>query len=339
MRMDHAMRVLDRVVIFEAARHALTLHQWLTTPDFDQEGEVQRAGAALAVPEAHLSPLLTAALGMHAWLDRGGTRPPVRAALVRYWTQHGLLHAPVPLTGTAAPRAGTRWEADAWVPSFLIALAGEADDGRQLLLGMERSWFAARRAVAGRRSNSRAAAAIDILAAAPLASAVSIAAGLGMAVKNAAALLDEFCASGIAVEVTHRSRRRLFGLAGLAPLRGEVEPRRRAEPGRGRGRPRVIRIEAEPPPPVPERPLTPVERKAIDYSELNYWMAHAERVIRDTRRTLDAFARGDKLPAAEDRFAEREESGADDDGGMTGPEADEEYRNDDDNEEYRDDDV
>jgi len=204
---------------------------------------------------------------------------------------------------------------------------------------MERSWFAARRAVAGRRSNSRAAAAIDILAAAPLASAVSIAAGLGMAVKNAAALLDEFCASGIAVEVTHRSRWRLFGLAGLARLRGEVEPRRRAEPGRGRGRPRVIRIEAEPPPPVPERPLTPVERKAIDYSELNYWMAHAERVIRDTRRTLDAFARGDELPAAEDRFAEREESGADDDGGMIGLEADEEYRNDDDNEEYQDDDV
>ena len=61
--------------------------------------------------------------------------------------------------------------------------------------------------------------AVDLLAATPLVSATSLAAGLGMAVKNAAALLDAFCAAGIAVEVTHRSARRLFGLAGLAPCR------------------------------------------------------------------------------------------------------------------------
>jgi hypothetical protein len=68
------------------------------------------------------------------------------------------------------------------VPSC-IALAGEAEDGLQLLGGLERAWFAARAAVAGRRRNSRAAAAVDILAAAPLVA---------------------FCAAGIAVEVTHR---------------------------------------------------------------------------------------------------------------------------------------
>ena len=73
LRMDHALRIIDRGVIFEAARHALALHQWLTAPDFDQEGEVQQAEAALATPEAQVSPLLSAALGMHAWLDRGGT--------------------------------------------------------------------------------------------------------------------------------------------------------------------------------------------------------------------------------------------------------------------------
>jgi hypothetical protein len=33
--------------------------------------------------------------------------------------------------------------------------------------------------------------------------------------KNALELLDSFCADGIAIEVTHRSKRRLFGL-GLA---------------------------------------------------------------------------------------------------------------------------
>ena len=58
--------------------------------------------------------------------------------------------------------------------------------------------------------------------------------------KNALELLDGFCAQGIAIEVTHRSKRRLFGLAGLAPLRDEVSPPRRPEPGRGRGRPPAI---------------------------------------------------------------------------------------------------
>jgi hypothetical protein len=107
MRMDHAMRIIDRGVIFEAARHALVLHQWLTAPDFDQAGEVHQAAAALATPEADASPLLSAALGMHAWLERGGARPPIRAALVRHWTGHHLFRAPVPLTGASALRAGT----------------------------------------------------------------------------------------------------------------------------------------------------------------------------------------------------------------------------------------
>ena len=301
LRMDHAMRIIDRGVIFDAARHALTLHQWLTVPDFDQEGEVQQAETALATPEARVSPLLSAALGVHAWLDRDGMRPPVRAALVRYWTRHRVFRAPVPLTGATALRAETPWAIDAWVPVFLSALADEADDARQMLLDMERAWFSARRAVAGRRSNSRAAAAIDMLAAAPLISATSLATGLGMAVKNALELLAGFCADGITIEVTHRSKRRLFGLAGLAPLRDEISPPRRPEPGRGRGRPPTIRLEVEPllaVPPSPERAMTPLERRAIDYSELEQGMAHLEQVIRDTRRTLDALARGEVVAAS-----------------------------------------
>ena len=108
MRMDEcAMRIIDRGVIFEAARHALALHQWLIAPDFDQEGEVHRAAAALATPQADASPLLSAAIEMHAWLERGGARPPIRAALVRYWTVHHLFRAPVPLTGASALRAET----------------------------------------------------------------------------------------------------------------------------------------------------------------------------------------------------------------------------------------
>jgi hypothetical protein len=86
--------------------------------------------------------LLAAATGLHAWLDgRGGddARPPARAALVRFWTRHRLLRAPVPLTGDRALRPDTPWQPDAWVPAFLGALADEADDACQLLFAMERA--------------------------------------------------------------------------------------------------------------------------------------------------------------------------------------------------------
>jgi len=299
LRMDGALRIIDRGAIFDAARHALTLHQWIVAPDFDQEGEVQGAEKALLHPSAAVAPLLAAAGSMHAWLQDGGTRPPIRAALIRHWTKYKLLRVPVPLTGPRALGAEVPFEAEVWIPLFLEALADEAADYLQLLHTMERAWFTARAGVAGRRSTSRAAAAVDVLAMAPLVSATTLAAGLGMAVKNAIALLADFAEAEIVVEVTHRSKRRLFGLAGLAPLRNEVAPPRRPEPGRGPGRPPAIREEeALPPPPLPDRPLTPIERKAIDYSELEHWMAHADQVIRDTRRTLDALARCEVAPAS-----------------------------------------
>jgi hypothetical protein len=110
---------------------------------------------------------------------------------------------------------------------------GEAEAALALLSGLEQAWLTARRtvaSVAGRRRTSRAAAAVDVLAAVPLVSATSLAAALGMAPKNATVLLDALCSVGIAVEVTHRAKRRLFGLAGLAPLREEVAPPRRPVP-------------------------------------------------------------------------------------------------------------
>ncbi len=295
LRMDHALRIVDRGAIFDAARHAFGLHQWLTLPDFDQEGEIGRAEKALAATLPGTTPLLAAAHGLHAWLDAGGDRAPIRAALVRYWPRHRLLRTLVPLTGAAALRADTAWEISTWVPEFLSAVADEAADALQLLFDMQRVWFAARRAVAGRRRNSRAAAAIDILAAAPLVSATSLATGLGMAVKNATLLLDQFYADGLVIEVTHRSKRRLFGLTGLAPLRDEVAPPRRSEPGRGRGRPPSVAEDAEilvQPSPLPEPPLSPVERREFDYSEIDHWMAHADQTIQKARSTLDQLARG-----------------------------------------------
>lgn len=291
-RMDGELRIIDRGVIIDAARHALTLHQWLTLPDFDQEGEVQRAQKTLA--SAPGSPLLAAAAAAQTWLDAGGTRPPLRAALIRHWTKHGMLRAPVPLTGAAALRAETDFSPAAWTPAFLAALAGEAADALQLLLDMERTWFEARRRVAGRRRHSRAPAAIDLMAATPLISAHTLAAGLDMAPKNAGLLLDSFCRDGIAIEVTHRTKRRLFGLQGLAPLRETVRPPYRPMPGRSRGRPPLIVEEPTiPPPPLP--PLTPLERRAFDYTGLEAAMAFADQAIRGVKRTLDALARGERL--------------------------------------------
>ena len=50
LRMDGALRIIDRGAILAAARHALDLHQWLVAPDFDQEGAVRQAEQVLARP-------------------------------------------------------------------------------------------------------------------------------------------------------------------------------------------------------------------------------------------------------------------------------------------------
>jgi hypothetical protein len=287
LRMEGALRIIDRGVIFDAARHALTLHQWLTAPDFDAEGEVQRAEQHLAEYMApNDTPLLAAARGLHAWLEGGGLRAPIRAALIRFWTRHRVLRMPIPLTGAAALRAETPFEFSAWQPVFLHALAADALDGRQLLLDLERAWFAARAAVAGRRRDSHAAAAVDLMAAVPLLSATTLAKGLDLAVKNAIRLLDGLVAADVAVEVTHRSKRRLFGLKGMAPLAAVVRPPYRPEPGRGRGRPPLI-VEEPVPPPEPLLPLSAIEQRAFDYSDLEQSMAQLDVVLRETRRSLD----------------------------------------------------
>jgi hypothetical protein len=105
-------------------------------------------------------------------------------------------------------------------------------------MDMERAWFAARRAVAGRRRHSRAA----------------------MAVNNAAVPLEGFCAAGFAVELP--SREAAAVRAGGADTRARAGgPPRRMVPGCGRGRPAAIPL-ADPVterPPLPERALTPVE--------------------------------------------------------------------------------
>jgi hypothetical protein len=228
---------------------------------------------------------------------------------VRLWTETGTLRAPLPLTGAAALRTGTAWDPRAWAPAFLRALAAEAEDALDLLLDLERAWFAARcAAAAGRRRHSRTPAAVDLLAAAPLASATTLARALRVSVKSACAILDGLVRGGVAVEVTGRSARRLFGLRGLAPLAAAVAPPRRPEPGRGRGRPRRIPVAEETPPPPPLASLGPVERHAFDYAGLAAAMAAVEEAIRHARRTLDRHAGAGTAPSLGGRDAPEDDA-------------------------------
>jgi hypothetical protein len=225
LRVDHLPPLLERGLLFAAARHAFDLYHWFVKPDRARQEAIGIAAAHLEGVAGGQSPLHGAALGVHAWLDRGGERPPLRAALVQYWMKRGVTALPCPLlTGAAALGGEIPWRRDDWIGHFLGALADEAADGLALLALLERHWFAARRAVAGRRRDSRAAAAIDILAAAPLVSATTLGQVLGMATNNATRLLDGFVRLGIARELTHRSRRRLYGLNHLAPLRDAAAP-------------------------------------------------------------------------------------------------------------------
>jgi len=300
-RLDRGVEIIDRGAIFAAARHALELWRWFARPDDAQAEAIRSAEAALPTGEP-ASPLLGAALAVRAWLDRGGERPALRAALARYWQRRGLLPLVCPLlTGTMALRSETPWQVEPWTAQFLAALAEEAEAGGELLRLLEREWFSARSVIRGRRRDSRAAAAVDIMAAAPVVSATTLAQSLGIAVKNAAALLDGFVARGVAIEVTHRAKRRLFGLKHLAPLREEVAPPRRPVPGRRRGRPprgASARVDTaqysearDPASPLTVGPaLTPLDWEEFDFTDLDRWMREADQAIRRTKAALDRLA-------------------------------------------------
>ena len=300
-RLGRSPALIDRGAVFAAAHHAFGLYRWFSAPDAAQQAAIAEAAAHLDSVAAGHSPLLGAALGVHAWLDRGGERPPLRAALAGYWVRRAVTALPCPLlTGARALHAEVPWAREVWVVHFLDALAAEAEDGIALIATLERHWFAARRAVAGRRRDSRAAAAIDILAAAPLVSATSLGQALGMATKNATRLLEGFVVLGIASEVTHRSKRRLYGLKHLAPLREAAAPPRRPLPGRRPGRPSAASVAAtaagsESPPTIASLltrspPLPPLERREFEFGELDRWRDLADQAIRRAQRLLEQQA-------------------------------------------------
>jgi hypothetical protein len=310
-RLGGSPALIDRGAVFAAAHHAFALYRWFSGPDEAQQAAIADAAACLdAVAGEDHAPVLGAALGVHAWLDQGGERPPLRAALAGYWARRAVTALPCPLlTGARALHADIPWARQAWLGHFLAALAEEAEDGLALLSELERHWFAARRAVAGRRRDSRAAQAVDILAAAPLVSATSLGAGLGMATKNAGHLLEGFVVLGIASEVTHRSKRRLYGLKHLAPLREAAAAPRRPQPGRGPGRPSAASLAstaagsedpAAPAPLAPSPPLPRFQRGEFEFSELDRWLDLADQAIRRTQRILQDYTGLAKPIAADD---------------------------------------
>ena len=294
-RMDGATAIIDRGAIFEAARYAFGLWGWFVQPDAAQTQAIVRAAAVLSA-SGQTSPLLGAALGVRGWLDDGGDRPALRATLARHWQHCGLLPVAVPLVTGAEAFGAVPRPTELWAAGFLKALAEEAEAGIALLRLLERQWLAARSAIRGRRRDSHAAVGVDILAAAPIISATSLARDLDIAIKNAASLLDTFVARGIAIEVTHRSKRRLFGLKHLAPLREETAPPRRALRRRGRGTLGPMRgaddadaPDIAPPAAEPLR-LTPLERREFEFSDLDDWMREADQLIRRSQAVLDGLA-------------------------------------------------
>lgn len=191
LRMYPYLRMSDRLDILDKAMLALSYHQWMVEPDFDQEGDIQRAEAILAAQPLSLPPLLGAAMGVRAWIESGGGRPAIRAATIRFWRKRRVLRHDLPLTGAAAFSADRSWDWESWVPAFLDALQREAEDGLDLLYALERAWFDARRSASGRRRSSHLVRAIDLLAAKQLVSAMTLAKILRVAPKNALRMLDD----------------------------------------------------------------------------------------------------------------------------------------------------
>jgi hypothetical protein len=289
---------IDRGTTFAAARHALDLYRWRVRPGDERQAEIARAATHLEEAATAHSPLIAAAIGVHASIDQGDGRGAIRAGLSRYWVECGISRLPLPLSGAAALSAETPWAIAAWTGEFLSALAREAEDGLHLLRVLERDWHAGRHAVRERRRGSYAAAAVDVLAAAPVISAPTLAAALGIAPKNAGRLLESFTLLGIAVEVTHRSKRRLYGLKHLAPLREATQPARRAAAmRRGRGRPPATgadRTERIPMASSGARiaPSPPLPRAALDefeFPELDGWMDAADAAIRRVQAALNMY--------------------------------------------------
>jgi hypothetical protein len=60
-------------MLFAAAHHAFELYRWFAVLDETQRAAIRRAADHLETVGTAQSPLLGAVLGVHAWLDQGGS--------------------------------------------------------------------------------------------------------------------------------------------------------------------------------------------------------------------------------------------------------------------------
>lgn len=262
--------VYERGSEVDALRYAFEQYQWLARSSESREEQITEALSRAALPVGPLGVLWGSALAFREWIEAGEARAPFRGALVRLWQTEGVFSGLYPVTGAAAFRGGTPWDERRWIPAWLSALEHEAAGIRDMVHTLERSWRDARAQAGDQRRNSKAALAIDIIAAHPVISATTLAARLSVSVQAACVLLERFVDRGLVVDVTRRSARRLFALKDLAPLREAVGVREKPAPGCKRGRPRL----GEDADPVDqtialaEEMSRPLPRWQADFSEL-----------------------------------------------------------------------
>jgi hypothetical protein len=290
----------ERGTAIDAAHHAFALWQWFTRPKEDQRDAIEAAERALRDQSSGWGPVLDAGIAFHHWLQAGHARAPFCAALSRYWQSQGLLRMPLFLTGIKALSPETPWQIDRWLSCWLDALTGEIRITHALLDQVARAHTHALEACGAQRRHSRAPQAITIMTVQPLVSASMLADRLTMTVQNAQCLLNRFVKRGIAIEVTHRAAYRLFGLAGLSPLRAIVVPPHRPVPGRKRGRPRkddpatacVANTEEEDHLYLQSEPLRKASLGPImfDYDELADAMAKADEAMMRSARLIASMA-------------------------------------------------
>lgn len=299
LRMPGELSIAERGLIFDAARHALGYYQWLQMPNPEQQEEISHATIVLATADMTGGALLAAARSVFCWIDASASRPAIWAALGRYWQEQKILLNPLPITGAAALRSGMPWRFDDWLPIFLTAITREAESILDMLRALDRAWHAGRACVQGRRKNSKLPLAVDLLAASPVLSASSLAALLGIAIKNAGLLLEDLVAAGVAVELSHREKRRLYALQAMSPLRDVAAPPKRPLPGRARGRPR---LSASLPALVQEGPpdrASALPAVSFNYGELDEALAVLDAVVLKTSAVFDgmgAFPRRSAAP-------------------------------------------
>lgn len=261
--------VYERGSEVDALRYAFEQYQWLARATISQEERITQALAVAVGPVSHMGVLWGSALAFREWIEAGDARASFRGALVRLWQKEGVFSGLYPVTGAAAFRSGTCWDERRWLPAWLRALEQEAAGIRDMVQTLERAWCAARAQAGNQRRNSKAALAIDIIAAHPVISATTLAAKLSVSIQAACVLLERFVERGLVVDVTRRSARRLFALKDFAPLRECVRKPRKAMPGRKRGRPCASEImDPQEDDVIEDVVFQPLPRWQPDFSEL-----------------------------------------------------------------------